>query len=96
MKKLIATLVTAMLASATFAADVAQPETPGSEGPKAVAEANHLARQHGLVKPAQEVEVEMSANARAQAVAESIHLRKTHGNINDSADQRLEKDHPNH
>lgn len=96
MNKLIAALIAAMLASATFAADVAQPETTGSEGPKAVAEANRLARQHGLVKPAHEVEVQMPGDARAQAAAESIHLRRTHGNINDSADQRLEKDHPNH
>ncbi len=95
MNKLIATLITTLFASATFA-DVAQPETPGSEGPKAVAEANHLARQHGLAKPVHEVEAQTTGDARAQAVAETIHLGRTHGNVNDSANQRLEKDHPNH
>lgn len=96
MNKLMATLLAATFASATFAADVAQPETPGSEGPKATAEARHLAKPHGLVTDLNQVEAQVSGSTRSQAAAEAIHLGMTHGTVNDSADKRLEMDHPNH
>lgn len=85
-----------MAASAAFAADVAQPETPGSEGPKAVAEARHLAKLHGIDSRAKQPEAQAPGDAKAQSVAEAIHLKKSHGVINDSADKRLEFAHPNH
>ena len=83
-------------ASAAFAADVAQPETPGSQAPKAVAEATHLPKVHGIDHRVRQPEAQASGNARAQAVAESIHLKKSHGVVNNSADKRLEFAHPNH
>ena len=95
MNKLIAVLVAAFFATATFAADVAQPETPGSAGPKAAAEAKHLAKPHGL-KASNQPEAQAQGSEKAKAAAEAKHLKKKHGKINDSADQRLEKDHPNH
>lgn len=85
-----------LAASAAFAADVAQPETPGSEGPKAVAEARHLARLHGTDSRAKQPDAQAPGDAKAQAVAEVIHLKRMHGVINDSADKRLEFAHPNH
>jgi opacity protein-like surface antigen len=95
MKTLITMLFAALFATATFAADVAQPETPGSAGPKAAAEAKHLAKPHGL-KATKQVEAQAAGSDKAQAAAEAKHLKKKHGKINDSADKRLEKDHPNH
>lgn len=85
-----------MAASATFAAQVAQPETPGSEAAQAVAEAKHLARVHGSDDRARQPQAQAPGDASAQAVAEAIHLKRPHGSVNDSADQRLEFDHPNH
>lgn len=85
-----------MAASAAFAADVAQPETPGSEIAKAVAEAKHLPKVHGIDNRARQPDAQAPGDPRAQAVAEAIHLKKSHGVINDSADQRLEFAHPNH
>lgn len=96
MKKIIAPLLAALVAGAAFAADVAKPETPGSEGPKAAAEAKHLAKQHGTSKAATQPEAQAPGSAKAQATAEARHAKKTHGKVNDSADQRLEKGHPNH
>jgi opacity protein-like surface antigen len=95
MKKLIALVMTAAVAGFSFAADVAQPETPGGEKPKAAAESKHLAKKHGLKKPKQQ-EAQAAGSEKAQAAAEAKHLKKKHGNVNDSADQRLEKGHPNH
>lgn len=89
-------IAAAALASASFASEVAPPETPGSEGPKAVAEARHLAKVHGIDYRARQPEAQSAGDPKAQAVAEAIHLRRMHGMINDSADQRLEMDHPNH
>lgn len=96
MRKLIASLIAALFATATFAADVAQPETPGSAGPKAAAEAKHLAKPHGTDASAKQPEAQAAGNPKSQAAAEAKHLKKKHGNVNDSADKRLEKDHPNH
>lgn len=96
MKQLIAALVAGLFATVTFAAEVAQPETPGSAGPKAAAETKHLAKPHGTDKSAKQPEAQAAGNAKAQAKAEAKHRQKKHGKINDSADQRLEKDHPNH
>ena len=97
MKKVIAVLMAGLFAAASFAADVAEPETPGSEAPKAAAEAKHLAKPHGTDKPAkQPEEAQKSGDSKAQAKAEAKHLKKKHGKVNDSADKRLEKDHPNH
>ena len=95
MKRLIAAVIVTALAGFTFAADVAQPETPGSEKPKAAAESKHLAKQHGLKKTKQQ-EAQAAGSEKAQAAAEAKHLKKKHGQVNDSADKRLEKDHPNH
>ena len=77
MRKMIATVLAALLATSAYAADVAPPETPGSDAPKAAAEKKHLAKKHGL-QPVKQPQAQ------------------THGKINDSADKRLEKDHPNH
>lgn len=96
MKALITSLFAALFATVTFAADVAQPETPGSEDPKAAAEAKHLAKKHGIDKSAKQPMAQAAGSERAQAKAEAKHLKKSHGKINDSADKRLEKDHPNH
>lgn len=85
-----------LAASAAFAADVAQPETPGSEGPKAVAEARSLARLRGIDSRVRQPEAQAPGDAKAQSIAEAIHLKKEHGFINDSADRRLEIAHPNH
>lgn len=100
MKRLMASLIVAAFASLAFAgvaraADVAQPETPGSAGPKAAAETKHLAKKHGL-KNAKQPEAQTPGSERAQAAAEAKHLKKKHGKVNDSADKRLEMDHPNH
>lgn len=92
----IAVAAITMAASAAFAADTAQPETPGSAQAQAVAEAKHLARVHGIDYRARQPQAQAAGDARAQAVAEAMHLKKAHGNVNDSADQRLEFDHPNH
>jgi hypothetical protein len=96
MNKLMAILLAATFAGATLAADVAEPETPGSEGPKAAAEAKHLAKTHGLVIDPNQLEAQASGSPRSQADAEAIHLVRPHGSVNDSADKRLEIDHPNH
>lgn len=96
MNRIIVTILAATFASTTFAANVAEPETPGSEGPKATAEARHLAKRHGLVTDLNQVEAQTSGSGRSQAAAEAIHVGKTHGMVNDSADKRLEMDHPNH
>lgn len=85
-----------LAASAAFAADVAQPETPGSAAAQAAAETKHLARVHGIDYRAPQPQAQAAGDARAQAVAEARHLAKSHGIVNDSADQRLEIDHPNH
>lgn len=95
MKRLIAPLLAALFATAAFAADVAQPETPGGAAPKAAAEARHLAKVHGLKKTKQQ-EAQAAGSPKAQAAAEAKHLKKKHGGVNDSADRRLEKGHPNH
>lgn len=81
--------------SFAFASELAQPETAGLPGPQAVAESRHQALQHGLpqVKP---LEVQAAGHEKAQAAAEAIHLKKMHGNVNDSANRRLEIEHPNH
>lgn len=96
MKKLIATLFVALFATASFAANDGQPETPGSAGPKAAAEAKHLAKPHGIDNSAKQPEAQTAGSKKAQARAEAKHLKKSHGKVNDAADQRLEKDHPNH
>ncbi len=96
MKRLIASMLAVMFATASFAADVAKPETPGSAAPKAAAEAKHLAKPHGTDASAKQPEVQTAGSAKAQAKAEAKHLKKKHGKVNDSADKRLEKDHPNH
>lgn len=100
MKKAILPLLVAMFASVGFAADVPQPETPGSAAAQAYAEALREARlKSGSTAAsylAQQPAAQAPGSAATQAAAEAAHLRKTHGNINQSADQRLEFDHPNH
>jgi hypothetical protein len=92
----IAIAAMAMASSAAFAADVAEPETPGSKAAQAVAEAKHLPKVHGIDYRAKQPVAQAPGDAGAQEVAESIHLKRSHGVINDSADQRLEFAHPNH
>ena len=95
MKTLMTILIAALFTSGALAADATQAETPGSAGPKAAAEAKHLAKPHGL-KSTKQVEAQAAGSEKAQAAAEAKHLKKKHGKVNDSADKRLEKDHPNH
>lgn len=96
MNKLLMALMAGLMASTTFAADVAQPETPGSDKAQAAAEAKHNAKPHGINKQAKQAVAEAPGSDKAQAKAEAKHLKKSHGKVNDSADKRLEKDHPNH
>lgn len=96
MKKLIAPIFVALFAVTSFAADTPQPETPGSKAAQGAAESKHLAKPHGTTGAAKQPEAQKSGNAKAQAAAEKQHLKKPHGKVNDSADKRLEKDHPNH
>lgn len=91
-KSTIALLSASLFASVGFAADVAAPETPGSQGPKMAAEAIHDARVHGLSSTAKQPIAQAPGSEQAQAVSEQIHLQKQHGNINDSADQRMMRD----
>lgn len=93
---ILALALASLGASAAFAADVAQPETPDSEGPKAVAEARHLAKAHGIDYRAKQPEAQAAGSPAAQPAAETIHLKRQHGVVNDSADRRLEFAHPNH
>lgn len=88
-KSTIVLLSTALFASVGFAASAAEPETPGSEGPKMVAESIHNAKVHGLDGKATQPIAQAPGSEQSQAVSESIHLKKQHGNINDSADQRM-------
>jgi hypothetical protein len=88
-KSTIILLSATLFATLSFAADVGKPETPGSEGPKMVAEGIHNARIHGVTRAAQQPIAQAAGSEQAQAVSESIHLKKQHGNINDSADQRM-------
>lgn len=44
MRKMIATVLAALLATSAYAADVAPPETPGSDTPKAPAEKKYCER----------------------------------------------------
>jgi hypothetical protein len=88
-KSTIVLLSATLFASVGFAADVAEPETPGSAGPKAVAEAIHNARVHGISSLVSQPLAQAPGSEKAQAVSETIHLQKQHGTINDSADQRM-------
>ena len=88
-KSTIALLSASLFASATFAADVAEPETPGSAQPKAVAEAVHNARTHGISSLAPQPVAQAPGSETAQAVSEGIHLKKQHGNIGETTDQRM-------
>jgi len=83
-------ILLALSLSGSFAL-AAQPEAEmaGSEGPKLVAEAIHLARVHGIDQRARDAVAGAPGSAQAQAVAESIHLGRQHGQVNDSADQRM-------
>lgn len=91
-KSFITLLSATLFASVGFAADVAEPETPGSAGPKAVAESIHNARVHGSTGIAPQPIAQAPGSERAQANSEAVHLQKQHGNINDSADQRMLRD----
>ncbi|HWI84069.1 hypothetical protein [Ramlibacter sp.] len=90
-KSTIALLATTVFTSIGFAAPAAQPETPGSEKPKMVAEAIHNARVHGLASSQQPI-AQAAGSEQAQTVSESIHLKLQHGNVNDSADRRMLED----
>lgn len=88
-KSTIALLSATLVASVAFAADVAEPETPGSAGPQAVAEGIHNARVHGVSSLAPQPTAQAAGSDKAQAASESIHLKRQHGNVNESADQRM-------
>ena len=88
-KSTIVLLSTTVFASIAFAAPAAEPETPGSEAPKMVAEAIHNAKVHGLDAKATHPVAQAPGSEQAQAASEAIHLKKQHGSINDSADQRM-------
>jgi len=88
-KSTIVLLSATLFASLAVAGSLQQPETPGSDGPKTVAENIHNARVHGFSGAARQPSAQAPGSERAQAVSESIHLKKQHGNINDSADQRM-------
>lgn len=96
MKNLITSLLVAVFATTSFAADVAQPETPGSKSAQQAAEAQHMKKTHGTSAAAKQPEAQAAGSGKAQAAAETKHLKRKHGNVNDSADKRLEKEHPNH
>lgn len=91
MKYVIAPLFAILFAGVTFAA-TPEPETPGSAGPKAAAEAKHIPKAHGIKKTAKQPEAQAAGSAKSQAAAEAKHLKKAHGKVNDSADQRTQKD----
>jgi hypothetical protein len=91
MKYVIAPLFAILFATGTFAA-APEPETPGSEAPKAAAEAKHIPKAHGIDKTAKQPQAQATGSAKSQAVAEAKHLKKSHGKVNDSADQRTQKD----
>ena len=91
-KSTIALLSATLCASVSFAADVNQPETPGSLGPKMAAEAIHNTRIHGNTSAPRQDVAQAPGSDQAQAVSESIHLKRQHGNVNDSADRRMLKD----
>jgi hypothetical protein len=91
-KSTITLLSTTLFASLAFASPAQEPETPGSEGPKLVAEAIHNARVHGTSDAPKQLIAQVPGSEQAQAVSEAIHLRKQHGTINDSADRRMLKD----
>ena len=96
-KAIVALLVTTF---ATFGI-AAEPETPGSAGPQAYAETlrnariNQTGRTATLNLPSQPA-AQAAGDRGAQDAAEASHMKKMHGAINQSADQRLEMDHPNH
>jgi TolA-binding protein len=92
MKKLITAVLVALFAASSFAADVAQPETPGHKGSQQAAEAKHMKKPHGNSKAAKQTEVQAQGSERAKDAAEAKHTKKQHGNVNDSADKRTQKD----
>lgn len=92
LKSTIAMLSASLLASIAFASPAQEPETPGSEGPKMVAEAIHNARIHGISNAAKQPIAQASGSEQAQSTAETRHLQRQHGVINDSADQRMLRD----
>lgn len=91
MKYVIAPLFALLFATVTFAAPP-EPETPGSEGPKAAAEAQHIPKTHGIDKTAKQPAAQAMGNVSSQAAAEANHLKKSHGNVNNSADERMMRD----
>jgi hypothetical protein len=74
-KSTIVLLSATLLASVGFAADVAEPETPGSAGPKAVAEAIHNARIHGTSSVAPQLIAQAPGSRKAQAVPRAFTCR---------------------
>ena len=91
-KSTITLLSITLFASLAFASPAQEPETPGSEGPKLVAEAIHNARVHGTSGAPKQQIAQVPGSEQAQAVSEAIHLKKQHGTVNDSADRRMLKD----
>lgn len=87
-------LVSALLSAgiAAAATNLPEPETPGSAGPQAVAEAIHNARLHGIEATARQPAAQAPGSEQAQSVAESRHLPKLHGQVNDAADRRMLKE----
>lgn len=71
----------------TAAAAAPEAQAPGSEAPKAVAEARHIPKVHGIDPTAKQPVAQATGIAVAQERAEAEHLAKTHGAINDAADR---------
>ena len=89
LKSTIALLSATLFASIAFASPAQEPETPGSEGPKMVAEAIHNAKVHGLDAKATHPVAQAPGSEQAQAASEAIHLKKQHGLSGETADQRM-------
>ena len=89
LKSTIALLSATLFASIAVASPTQEPETPGSEGPKLVAEAVHKARVHGISNVAMQPIAQAAGSEQAQAAAETIHLKKQHGLSGETADQRM-------
>ncbi|MDP3761654.1 MAG: hypothetical protein Q8R01_14185 [Ramlibacter sp.] len=80
-------LALAALAITGAAAATPEAQVPGSDAPKAVAEARHNAKVHGIDMAAKQPAAQAAGSPSAQAKAEAEHLAKSHGRINDAADR---------
>jgi len=80
-------LALAALGITGAAAATPEAQAPGSDAPKAVAEARHIAKVHGIDLAAKQPVAQAPGSASAQERAEAEHLANTHGTINDASDR---------